>query len=433
MALGGGTFLVQNKILPGTYINFVSAARASATLSDRGYGALPLQLDWGPDGEVFTVDTADFQKESRKIFGFEYTHDKLKPVRDFFKNARVGYFYRLNSGEKATCDLARAKRSGVRGNDITLVVRANVDEPEKLDVLTLLGGKTVDSQTVAGMNDLADNDWVTFIRTAALEPTAGTPMTGGTNGEVTGGEYQDFLDKVEQYSFNTLGCPSTTPTVIDLFVAFTKRMRDEAGVKFQTVVFNKAANHEGVINLKNKVLEDENEAALVYWMTGASAGCEVNKSNTNKIYDGEYTVFMEYKQRELEAAIVAGELVFHKVDDTVRILDDVNSFTSVTLDKNADFQSNQTIRVLDQIGNDIAVLFNDMYLGKVPNDESGRITLWKDIVSYHRQLLAIRAITNFDPEDIVVEKGIDKKSVAVTNTVEPVNAMTKLYMTVVVR
>jgi len=34
--LGGGTFITQNKVMPGTYMNFVSAARASATLSDRG-------------------------------------------------------------------------------------------------------------------------------------------------------------------------------------------------------------------------------------------------------------------------------------------------------------------------------------------------------------------------------------------------------------
>ena len=30
MALGGGTFTTMNKVLPGTYINFVSTARASA-------------------------------------------------------------------------------------------------------------------------------------------------------------------------------------------------------------------------------------------------------------------------------------------------------------------------------------------------------------------------------------------------------------------
>ena len=30
MALGGGTWLVQNKVLPGSYINFSSIAKASA-------------------------------------------------------------------------------------------------------------------------------------------------------------------------------------------------------------------------------------------------------------------------------------------------------------------------------------------------------------------------------------------------------------------
>ena len=53
MALGGGTFTVQNKELPGAYINFVSAASASATLSERGIATMPLELDWGVCGEVF--------------------------------------------------------------------------------------------------------------------------------------------------------------------------------------------------------------------------------------------------------------------------------------------------------------------------------------------------------------------------------------------
>ena len=45
MALGGGTFLTQNKILPGAYINFISVANASATLSDRGIATIPLDMN----------------------------------------------------------------------------------------------------------------------------------------------------------------------------------------------------------------------------------------------------------------------------------------------------------------------------------------------------------------------------------------------------
>lgn len=434
MGLGGGTFLVQNKVLPGAYINFVSAARASANLSDRGYAALALELDWGVDGEVFTVENAYFQTDSLKIFGYDYTSPKLKGLRDLFLNAKTLYAYRLNSGVKAENNYATAKYSGIRGNDLRIIVSANVDEPTKFDVTTMLDMVIVDNQTVAASSGLVDNDFAVFKKTATLEVTAGMPLTGGTNGTVVGTAYQTFLDKVEAYNFNTLGCLSTEETVKSLFVAFTKRLRDEMGVKFQTVLYNKTVDHEGIINLKNAALDAEaNGADLVYWLTGASAGCAVNKSNQNKLYDGEFEIYTDYKQSQLAAAIKAGEFVFHKVGEEIRVLDDINSFTSVTVDKNDDFQSNQVIRVLDQIGNDIAVLFNTRYLGKVQNNDAGRIAFWNDLVAYNKQMEQIQAIENFVSDDLKVEKGNDKKSVTVTNPVTPVAAMAKLYMTVIVQ
>ena len=96
MALGGGTFLVQNKILPGAYINFISVAYASATLSDRGYATIALPMSWGPEGKVFTVELAEFLKQSQKIFGYAYTAPELLPMREIFKHAMRVYFYRLN-------------------------------------------------------------------------------------------------------------------------------------------------------------------------------------------------------------------------------------------------------------------------------------------------------------------------------------------------
>ncbi|MCJ7855092.1 phage tail sheath family protein [Lachnospiraceae bacterium NSJ-143] len=435
MALGGGTYLTQNKVLPGTYINFISAARASASLSDRGYAAIALELDWGPDGEVFTVENGDFQTNSKVVFGYDYTSGKLKGLRDLFLNTKTLYCYRLNSGAKASNSYAEAKYSGIRGNDITVVIAANVDDETKFDVSTLLDGKKIDSQTVASASELAANDFVVFKPSAELKAVPGEPLTGGTNAEsVTGDSYQEFLNKIEAYSFNTLGCLSTEEAVKGLFASFTKRLRDEMGIKFQTVLYNKAADYEGVINIKNAVTDDgEKESSLVYWLTGASAGCAVNKSNTNRLYDGEFSVAADYKQSQLESALKSGEFVFHKVGEDIRVLDDINSFTSFTVDKNEDFQSNQVVRVLDQIGNDTAVLFNTKYLGKVQNNDSGRISFWGDIVTYNKQLQALGAIENFSPEDVIVEKGSDKKSVSVTNTVTPVAAMSKLYMTVVVQ
>lgn len=434
MALGGGTFVTQNKKLPGAYINFVSAAAASATLSDRGIATMPLELDWGVDGEVFEVSNGDFQKNSMKIFGYDYTDEKLKGLRDLFLNTKTLYAYRLNGGGvKAANTYAEALCCGTRGNDLKIVIQKNADNEEMFDVTTIFGTTTVDTQTVNKAADLVANDYVTFKSGATLQPTASTPLAGGTNGEVDGAAYQSYLDKIEAYTYNTMGVITDDETTKKLFASFVKRLRDEMGIKFQLVLHNYSADYYGVINVKNSVSDSGwDEAALVYWVTGVSAGCEVNKSNQNKVYDGEFTVEVDYTQNELSAAIDAGEFVLHKVGSDVRVLSDINSMVTTSDTQGDIFKDNQTIRVIDQIANDIAVLFNTKYLGVVPNDAAGRISLWSDIVKHHQQLNDIRAIENFADSDVVVEQGDTKKSVVVTDSVTVVNAMDKLYMTVTV-
>lgn len=434
MALGGGTFTVQNKVLPGAYINFVSLATATATLSDRGYATMPLELDWGIEGEVFEVTNADFQKNSMKIFGYDYTSEKLKGLRDLFKNITTLFAYRLNGdGVKASNTFATAKYAGTRGNDIKIQVQVNVDDDSLFDVNTYLGTVMVDSQTVAKAADLVANDYVTFKSSAELSSTAGTPLEGGTNSEVTGTNHQAYLDKIESYSFNAMGVVTIENTIKSLYDAFCKRMRDEVGAKFQVILYNKASDYEGVINVKNKTSDEGwSEASLVYWVTGISAGCAVNKSNLNKVYDGEFVVNVDYTQTQLTKAIQAGEFTLHQVGDDIRVLEDINSLVTETETKAYIFKDNQTIRVIDQIANDIAVLFNTKYLGAVPNDEAGRISLWADIVKHHEQLQDIRAIENFTDEDVKVSQGDTKKAVVVQDAVTVVNAMAKLYMTVTV-
>ncbi|HBF1647450.1 TPA: phage tail sheath family protein [Clostridioides difficile] len=433
MALGGGTFVTQNKVLPGAYINFVSATRATSSLSDRGIVAMPLELDWGIDEEVFQVTSDDFEKYSAKYFGYDYTHEKLKGLRDLFKNIRLGYFYKLNKGVKASCTIATAKYSGIRGNDLKIVVTTNIDDNTKFDVVTLLDNKKVDTQIAKVITDLIDNDYITWKKDATLEATAGLTFTNGTNGEVvTGAEYQTFLDKIESYSFNALGCLATTSEIKGLFVECTKRMRDKVGAKFQTVLYKKNdANYEGVVSVENKIKDTGLlESSLIYWTTGAIAGCDINKSNTNKKYDGEFDIDINYTQIQLEEALKTGKFIFHKVGDEVHVLEDINTFVSFTDEKNDDFSSNQSIRVLDQIANDIATLFNTKYLGKVPNDAAGRISFWNDVVKHHKELENIRAIEDFKTDDVNVELGNDKKTVIVSDAVKVISAMSKLYMTV---
>ena len=137
----------------------------------------------------------------------------------------------------------------------------------------------------------------------------------------------------------------------------------------------------------------------------------------------------DYTQSALEAGIKEGSFMLHRVDDDVCVLTDINSFVSFTDEKSEDFASNQTVRVLDQIANDIAVLFGKKYVGKMPElplaatrrRMAGRVSLWNDIVTHHRQLESVRAIEDFDPQNVTVAPGETKKSVVVTSRVTPVN------------
>ena len=124
--------------------------------------------------------------------------------------------------------------------------------------------------------------------------------------------------------------------------------------------------------------------------------------------------------------------MLHKVGSGIRVLEDINTMTTVTDTQGDIFKDNQVVRVMDQIANDIALIFNTKYLGAVSNDAAGRVSLWSDIVAHHRQLEQIRAIEDFSDSDVTVKPGDAKKSVVVTDLVTVVSGMGKLYMTVTV-
>lgn len=251
----------------------------------------------------------------------------------------------------------------------------------------------------------------------------------------TAGTVQNAVNALEPYDFNVLCAYTNEATEVSAYVTAIKAWRDDMGKKCQLVVYNgDAPNHEGVINVVAKSSDAEVPVhALVAWVAGAEAGCKINESCTNMLYDGEYPIEANKTQAELEQCLDNGQIAFHLVYGDVRLLEDINSLTQTTDDKGEDFKSNQTIRVIDQIANDIAKLFNTKYLGRIPNNASGRASLWADIIAHHRQLEAINAIEDFDATLVTVEQGETKKSVVVNDVITVVNSMAQMYMTVVIR
>ena len=430
MALGGGTFVTQNKTIPGAYINFVTTATGATVFGERGVVALGDSFNWGSN-DIFEVTAEDFYKNSMALFGYDALDGKMIGIRDVFKNAKKIYVGRINgnNAKKASCTFGEAKYTGTRGNDIKIAVYSDPDDSSYKNVYTYVGTTIVDTQRVKSMVELRNNNFVVWKSDATLTNTASMPMTGGTNGATTGQAVQSFLDDISGYSFNAITVISDNESINQLVAEYTKRMRDTIGKKFQSIVHNYFADYEGVINIDPYAVSEE-DYLVAYWVAGAVAGCEINESLTNKVYDGEIEIDSLYTQSQLENKIKSGEFVFHRVGDKIRVLKDINSFVSVTTEKGKMFQNNQTVRICDQIASDVAVLFEEYYMGKVPNDTSGRNSLWSDLVKYHEKLVNIRELDEFDEEAISVEMGESKNSVVIYEKICPVNSMEQLYMKV---
>lgn len=427
MALGGGVYTTQNKVLSGAYFQFVSLPNATATISDRGVVGMGVELDWGVDGKIFDVTAGEFMKDSLKIFGHAYNAPEMQMLRELFCHATKLHCYKLTSGgEKAKSAYGTAKHTGTRGNDLKIVIATNIDDETKFDVKLYLGATKVLEQTVSEMKELAENAFVDWETTATLTATAGEAFTEGTNGTADATAHQTFLKKMESFpDTSIIAYNGTDESIKALYAAFAKRMRNEVGIKLQAVIHGYNGDSVACINVKNSV-------DLVPWVAGLEAGLNVNESAANYRYDGELEVNTDYTQAQLESAIKAGEFVLHLVGTDVRVLDDINSLVNTTEEEGDIFKDNQTIRVIDAIATSIANVFATKYIGKVKNDASGRISLKNDIKKIYKNLEDLRAIEEFDEEKLSVELGETKKSVVVAGEITVVNTMTKLYMKTVV-
>ncbi|BFH15842.1 phage tail sheath family protein [Paenibacillus melissococcoides] len=438
--MAGGTWMTQNKVRPGVYVRFDSEAGPMGTMGERGVVALPLKLSWGPARQVLELPAGEATFE---LLGYEVTDKALLLVREAFKRAKTVLLYRLNEGTKAQAThkewKAFARCGGVRGNDIVLVVRPNVLDDTKMDVITKVAGREVDLQTVAQAEELKANAWVEFEGSGSLEAIAGLPLTGGEDGAATNEDHMNFLDALAVQDFHTVALPSEDKTLASVYTAFIKRMREEEGKKIQAVLPNyPLADSEGVISVKNGVkLADGTvlgSAEACVWVAAATAAAAMNESLTYSTYEDAIDADVRLTNRQVEAALEAGEFVFVHQRGRAVVEQDINSFTSHTPDKGRVFSKNRVVRVLDGIANDMKQLFETSYVGKVNNNGDGRQLFRGECIAYLDQLVRLSAIQPFDAQtDVQVTPGDTSDSIVIQLAVQPVDAVEKIYMKVKVK
>lgn len=438
--MAGGTWVTQNKVRPGAYINVESQNVNLGSMGERGIVTLPLMLSWGPSKQLTRISAGE---DPLKVLGYDISAPQMLAVREALKRAQTLLVYRLNEGAPATVTagnlVVTAKYGGVRGNDLSVVVQTNVDDTSKFDVITMLNGVRQDTQVVGDITGLQTNDWVSFTAAGdenTLAPTAGAPLVGGTDGTSTNADHTNYLAAIEVYDFNTVGLVSDDNTLKMLYTTFVKRLREDEGKKVQLVVTNyPTADYEGVISVKNGVvLEDQtviDRIQAVAWVAGATAGAAVNQSLTYLAYDGAVDVDVRYTNKQIEDALLNGEFLFTPLRGQAVVEQDINTLKSFTPKKGKEFRKNRVIRVLDGLANDIKSVFERFYIGKIDNNQDGRMLYRSQLVTTFTNYQDINAIQNFDSQaDIVVQAGAEKDAVFVESFAQPVDSMEKLYMRV---
>ena len=197
--MAGGTWIDQNKVRPGVYINYKSSPQALSTMGERGTVAIARQLSWGEVGKLIAVEDPS---DCATKLGYSSTADEMLFIRQILlgsnrtNGAKKVLVWRLDcaGASKASASLgtetgaakAEARYVGTRGNDISIVVTVvnNSDnKPVGYTIQTLLAGKVVESVTVkqdATGNQIESNSYVVFSGGAIKEGTY--PLTGGSDG-----------------------------------------------------------------------------------------------------------------------------------------------------------------------------------------------------------------------------------------------------------
>lgn len=445
----GGTFLVQNKVRPGAYINFVAKPQSLMNVSDRGIATLALPMSWGPEGEVIDILSSDLTDgTSIKKIGYSATNVESLLFRICLQNCYRLKAWRLDTGgEKATATIGSsetalkptAKYAGICGNKIQIIVVKEGETGDTYTVETLYDGLRQDIQSkLTSPKDLEDNDFVDWnvIETTVFTANAGITLQGGTNGTVTESTaYTPYWAKMKTETWNTMGLLSEDATVKTAFCEYIKDLRENEGVKVQGCIYDKPGyDYEGIVSSEQGYRTEAEEISkvnFVAWVTGACAGAEINESNTHKTVQDAIEIIGELSNTEIIDGLNAGKFLISKSrKGTIRVEKDINTLHTFTAKKSYDFSKNRVIRVLDEMGNTCESTWDENYCGKLDNDADGRNIYKADLVKYGETLAGIHAITNFlGADDIEILMGDAVDSVVVNWPVQPVDSMEKLYMT----
>lgn len=440
--MAGGTWIDQNKVRPGVYINYKSAPASLASMGERGTVAIGWLSDWVESGKFYVIeDPSDCEK-----LGHAITDDEMLFVRQILKGSNrtngakkiLVYALAATGGAKATVSIdtlvCTAKNNGAFGNNLSVTVAETSGSTYAVSVS--LKGEVVEEFSASSLTDLASSQWIDF--TGSFGDAGSGVLAGGANGSASSTAYASFLSALQTESFDVVIYDGTDATVKSLFADFVKSQSNNEGNKCQAVISDYAsADNECVISVYPQSLTLIDGTVLTapqvtWWVGGASAGANVNESLTYANHPDAADVTPKLTSSEQEAAITAGKFAFIAQFGKIQVLTDINTFTSFSTNKGRAFRKNRVVRTVFGLCNDIYKAFALYYIGVTDNDEEGRKSLKGEILNIMDRYQGNRALQNVETDDVTVLKGVDSDAVVIEIYCQPVDSIEKIYINITI-
>lgn len=180
-------------------------------------------------------------------------------------------------------------------------------------------------------------------------------------------------------------------------VTWIKSIRTNGGIA-KAVLPGAEANDEGIVNftssgIKNALVRQTGQTATAgvtaaqYCgrVAGYIAGTPLSKSITYGVLP-DATDFRRLSKQEMESAIDAGQLILMHDGEKVKFASGVTSLTTVTANKFEQMKKIKIVAAMDTIRQDLRLLVQDNYIGKLPNSYDNKCLLITAIKGYFRQL-----------------------------------------------
>lgn len=432
--MAGGTWSpTEKKERPGFYLNFVAAALAAIQPGARGIVACPVKANWGPVKQFVEI-TSESELLSKYGEDLVTGATAYKTVRmALLGGAKTVLAYRLADSGAAKASITLQDTSATPVNvlkletkyettrDFRVTTRTNLVDNTKQDILlydgtTLLRTFTFTSGTggvdnaVTAINSDTGNEWITATKLAdgngVLAAVTSQAFAGGDNGidGVVNADYIAAQDAFEARNWNLFVLDGMTDSALQTsFSSWIQRLRTEG--KGVMAVFGGSAvadadpalgnarsvgfNHEGIINvIVSGVLDGVtySSAEVAPYIAGLIAGQKLSESITYAVTPFD-DVSPRLTHNQIVAALQSGSLVLVHNGEKVKVEKGINTLTTLRQGQNNQWKKIRAIRTMDAFNADLLKTAQDYYIGKVNNDDDGKVAL----LNAYKQYMEVQA------------------------------------------